>query len=419
MQIFYNVAIAFYAFFLELASFFNPKARLFTLGRRDILTQYARYFEQKRAPVWLHCASLGEFEQARPLIERIHREQPEQKILLTFFSPSGYEVRKDYELADWVLYLPLDRYETMQKLVQLVRPRLFVFVKYEFWANLIQALDKAQVPMICISAIFRKEQHFFKPYGKWARKKLQKIDYFFVQDKHSIDLLNQIQIKEASAVGDTRVDRVVEIAAQAKKFPIIESFCQNINQNTTSIWVLGSAWDSDIRLFAEAMEKADSQIKLIIAPHEITKTRIDFAVASFSNHKIGIYSELENKTTTTAFDVLIIDNIGMLASLYAVADAAFIGGAYEKGLHNTLEAAVYGIPMFFGNKNYKKFKEANELIAQGAALAIPQAQNLTPFLKSDAYPQLKIMGQKAANYVQAQKGATDKIISYCKTVGWL
>ena len=411
MRLLYSFFIQLYTFSIGLFAVLNEKAKLWIMGRKN-WKQNLNAINFKDYPVfWFHCASLGEFEQGRPLIEEI-KASGQYKILLTFFSPSGYELRKNYQHADWVFYLPADTIGNAHYFLEKVQPKAVFFIKYEFWFNYLNELKKRQVPTFLIAGIFRANQHFFKWYGSWAAKQLQAFDYFFVQNQTSLELLQTLGYKNAIIAGDTRFDRVLQIYAQRKSNTFIDSFVQD-----ALICVAGSTYLEDEKLLRISLQHCIAQginVKMIIAPHVIANQRILEIENLFGEKECIRFSQLNKAVTNKR--ILIIDNIGMLSSLYAYAQIAYIGGGLGKGIHNTLEAAVYGIPLLFGN-NYQKFDEAKALVESGAALVIQNEMELNKHLSSlfdDANLRLS-MGNKSSNYVQDQKGALLKIINELKS----
>lgn len=392
-----------------LVSPFNKKAQLWVRGRKNIFQDLENQLQllpiDNGQLIWFHCASLGEFEQGRPVIEAFRQRFPTYKILLTFFSPSGYEVRKNYTGADLIYYLPADTPTNARRFVALVKPTMAFFVKYEFWYYYLQTLHEAKIPVISISAIFRPNQLFFKSYGGFYRSLLAYFSHIFVQNQQSFNLLKGIDIQPISLAGDTRFDRVSQIVQAVRAFPIVQAF-----KNEHKILMVGSAWEEDFEvIFASPM----ATIKYIIAPHEIHEEQI-VAWQRQLKMKSVRYSEANDENLKDA-EVLIIDNVGMLSSLYQYAEFAWIGGAFGKGLHNILEAATFGMPLFFGNKNYQKFQEANDLIAAGSAFAVADVAEFEQiFLK---LLQNEALYLETANisraYVQAHIGATEKIINFC------
>lgn len=419
-KLLYNLSLTAYQFAIKLATPFQTKAALMQAGRKTSWQQLQIDFKQNTQPVaWFHCASLGEFEQARPLIEAFRLEFASYKILLTFFSPSGYEVRKHYAQADWVHYLPYDNQKNATHWFELVQPKLIFFVKYEFWHYYLQEAAQRQIPTLSFSAIFRPSQLFFKPYGSFYKEILHCFSHIFVQNKESFDLLQSIGLQQVSVAGDTRFDRVLQILAENKKFEFLTKF-----KNQQPLLLVGSAWADDMTVVAPVLANFSFPLKIVIAPHEISENNLLFIEkllaanqqAGKKTKKILRYSQIETTTNLVETDILLIDNIGMLAALYAKADFAFIGGAYKDGLHNILEAAVYGMPIFFGNKNYKKFQEAIDLLALGGAFLVKDS---TDFAKQFDLYYHNIAKRKAASsicaeYVKANRGGTQKILDYCK-----
>lgn len=411
MYFLYTTGIRIYVLIIRLAALFQLKARLWVKGRKniferiDLVLKDAKIDPAKQKIAWFHCASLGEFEQGRPVIEAYRQQFPEHKIFLTFFSPSGYEVRKAYTGADFIFYLPADTHRQARKFLSLVKPCVAIFVKYEFWFNYLNELKKSGVPTFVISANFRPTQHFFKWYGEWQRTALGKLDHIFVQNESSRELLSFIGINNVTVSGDTRFDRVIAIASQAKSFPVVEAFVQN-----APILVAGSTWPPDEDLIFRVMTRSEKKFKLILAPHETHQKRID-AIISRQGLKSVRYSEA-TESNLAAANVLVIDSIGMLSSLYHYATIAYIGGGFGVGIHNTLEAATFSKPVIFG-PNYHKFQEARELIDLGAAFSIKNEEELNSSVQ-------KLLGdtsiyisasQKAGEYVKASAGATRIIMN--------
>lgn len=359
--------------------------------------------------VWIHCASLGEFEQGRPIIERIRKEFPAYKILLTFFSPSGYEVRKNYTGADYVFYLPFDTPNNARKWVEVTNPALAIFVKYEFWYNYSEQLRRARIPLISASAIFREDQIFFRSSGSPLRKVLRNFNHIFVQNQSSAKLLQSINITNVTIAGDTRFDRVYEITSSKERIQTAEQF-----KGDEKVMVAGSCWPEDIEVLAPFI--TETPIKFIIAPHEITEeflTEIEKAIVG----KTIRFSKATDEAGLEDAKVLIIDNVGMLSKLYRYGEFAYIGGAFGKGLHNILEAACYGIPVFFGNKNYQKFNEAQELIMHGGAFEVNDFADLRGKYEMLNTPENFMLAcEVTRNYVLHNLGATDKILQYCRNV---
>lgn len=417
-RLLYDVFIRLMLLAYRLAATFNPKAKKWVDGRRRLFQELENQFVGNEKPVaWFHCASLGEFEQGRPVLEAFRHEFPAYKILLTFFSPSGYELRRDYAGADWVSYLPADTPANARRFVETVRPALVFWVKYEFWFHHLRELHQRQIPVVLFSAIFRPNQLFFGPWGRLHREMLRCFDRIFVQNDESVRLLNGIGI-EAERGGDTRCDRVAEIAASPKHFPLVERF-----KGHNQLFVVGSLWPDDWEVLKNGWkEQANfnpqtTNYKLLIAPHEINPAQIDRW-----REEAGVPSVRYSQATPEAVEaaeILWIDNVGMLASLYQYADFAFVGGAYGDGLHNILEAAVYGMPIFFGNKKYDKFQEAHDLLALGCAFAVADGAELARIfadLRANE-PRRRELASRAANYVRANLGATERVMAWARKRG--
>jgi len=391
---------------LHFLALFNAKMSLFVTGRKDVFLKLSRVLNTDQSKIWIHAASLGEFEQGKPLIEELKKTYPQHQIVLTFFSPSGYEVRKNYPLADVVTYLPLDTIKNAKKFVNFVDPSLAIFIKYEFWPNYLHQLKKAKISTVLISGIFREKQFFFKPQGFFMRKYLKGIQYFFVQDKTSKKLLNTIGVKNVTITGDTRFDSVKKIVDDNVKLPFMSEFKNN--QYTT---VAGSTWPKDEEdLIYYINEYAHSNEKFIIAPHNIHKEQIQKLKKSIDK-KVVLYSEMENKSLQH-YDVFVVDTIGILSKIYAYANVAYIGGGYTKsGVHNTLEAATYGLPIVIG-PNFKKFKEVKDLVALTGCISLNNKQDLVNTL-STFYQNKELREEKAKitkTYVTQNLGATQKIM---------
>lgn len=366
INIFYNITIQLYAFAIWLASFFNEKARKMIKGRHGLFEDLTNKFNANNSPIaWFHCASLGEFEQGRPVIEAFAVQYPDYKIVLTFFSPSGYEIRKNYDKAHIVSYLPFDTLQNANLFISIVNPKIVVFVKYEFWNNYLTILTQKKIPTLLISANFRENQIFFKPYGGFFRKILSKFNHIFVQNNYSEKLLQSIDYQDITIAGDTRFDRVYSLSKGSSQLEIIEQF-----KGKKILFVLGSAWKDDIEFLIPFFNDNSNDIQIVIAPHEIKAGEIINWQHSLMKKSVK-YSEISNKTVDISnVHILFIDNIGMLSNIYKYADFVWIGGAFGKGLHNILEAATYGKPIFFGNKNYTKFQEAVDLVNLGGAFPI-------------------------------------------------
>lgn len=403
MKLIYTFSIYLYLFAIHVASLFNTKATLWIDGRKNIFQKLKSQLPiQETGLIWFHCASLGEFEQGRPLIERIKQEFPETKILLTFFSPSGYEIRKNYSGADYIFYLPMDTPSAAKKFIGIVKPKIAIFVKYEFWFNYLNELKQQHVTTYLICGVFREDQYFFKSYGAWFRKQFTCFTHFYLQDETSKNLLENAGYKNATVTGDTRFDRVFEISKNVKQIDIVKQFVAD-----EKIIIAGSTWDEDIKIIS-GLDLHAYGFKLIIAPHEIDEPTIKSTIQQFNNSTIVRYSQANEQNIKTA-DVLIIDNIGMLSSLYQYGTIAFIGGGFGKGIHNILEAATFGLPTIFG-PNYTNFIEAKELIYLKGAFSISSTNELKQTIDLLNQPEnLKVASKSSGNYVLSRIGATDRI----------
>lgn len=376
MSLLYNLAIYLYFLVILAVSPFNSKAALWIKGRKNIFYKLKEKIGDDSNIAWFHCSSLGEFEQGRPVIEEFKRRYSSYRILLTFFSPSGYEIRKNYKIADYVFYLPSDTRRNARKFLKIVNPRVTFFVKYEFWRNYLNELKKNKMKVYIFSANFREGQLFFKPYGKWYKDVLLNFDHIFVLNENSSALLKSCGINNVTVSGDTRFDRVKSISENFTDLPLI-----NLFKDGKLIFIAGSTWEKDIKIISEYINSDENDLKFIIAPHEIKQSNISYIFQNI-NKKIIKYSEAD---TGNIIDkrVLVIDNIGMLSSLYRYADIAFVGGGFDNGIHNLLEAAVFGLPVIFGPNN-KKFIEAQDLIRLGAGFEIASIQDMKNII-SDYY----------------------------------
>ncbi len=398
---------------MRLAAFFHPKACQWVQGREYLLPRLLSDLPpliQGRPVAWFHAASLGEFEQGRPVMEAFRAHYPDYFIFLTFFSPSGYEVRKNYAVADFVTYLPIDTPAHARQLVGLLRPRVAFFIKYEFWYNYLRELRRSEVVILSFSAIFRPSQLFFKPYGKFYTKLLRYFDHILVQNEESARLLRSIGIDAVTVAGDTRFDRVQQIAEAARDLPEIAAFVQN-----QPCLVVGSAWEADRAVIVPALNALKLPLKAIVAPHEIHETELVLWEQMLAEKTLR-YSEYKasgfNFTKYKNARYLLIDNVGMLSSLYRYGQVAYIGGAFGAGLHNILEAATFGLPIFFGNKNYEKFQEAIDLTQQQGAWAIGSTaefrEKLEEILSNPAAQEKS--GAINRTYVKSRTGATNAVM---------
>jgi len=394
----------FYFFFIFIASLFNKKAKLWINGRKGIFERIEKKIQNDDSIIWFHCASLGEFEQGRPVIEKLGRYGG-HKILLTFFSPSGYEVRRNYSGADYVFYLPLDTTINARRFVNLINPSVVFFVKYEFWFNYIRELRGKNIPLFVISSNFRENQHFFKWYGAWFRKQLMGITHIFVQNKESLELLKRIGVEQVTVSGDTRFDRVADITKNVKYFPLIRKFCHG-----SDVFIAGSSWQPDEEIITKLINSEKTNFKFIIAPHLVDKPHIASLVDRIKKGHVVLYSEADEDNVMYS-KVLVIDSIGILSHVYRYGKIAYIGGGFGSGIHNILEAATFGMPVIFGPK-YHKFSEAIRLIkAKGAFSIRNEAEFMNIVMKLSNEPQyLKQTSVIARNFVQSNIGATDIIL---------
>ena len=405
----YSLIIHLYAFFIELISPFHKKARLMRLGQwktngilREKIDRNAKY-------IWFHASSLGEFEQGRPLIEKIKAEHPEYKILLTLFSPSGYEVRKNYGGADVVCYLPFDTPYRVKKFLDLSKPVMAIFIKYEFWDNYLSELKRRNIPVYIVSAIFRKEQLFFKWYGGMYRKVLSYFTHIFVQDDASRELLSKYGVTNVSVFGDTRFDRVQDVYKNTKQVPMVDLFVNNNRSDNQLTMVAGSSWQQDEEVYLNYFNE-HPELKLIIAPHEIHKDHLMHIESMLKRPSIRLSEATEKDIKGKS--CLIVDSFGLLSSIYRYGDLAYIGGGFGAGIHNVLEAAVYGIPVIFGPK-YQKFKEARDLLQVGGAFSITDEKTFESKMEelSTYRDLLEAAGAAAGDFVKSNIGATNRIIA--------
>ncbi|MDR0834198.1 MAG: 3-deoxy-D-manno-octulosonic acid transferase [Candidatus Symbiothrix sp.] len=410
----YNLVIFFYSLAVRLATFFNRKADLMIDGQKQTFDLLKQKIDPKKKYIWFHAASLGEFEQGRPLIEKIKKQRPRTKILLTFFSPSGYEVRKNYPQADVICYLPFDTHKNVQQFLELVPLEMAIFIKYEFWKNYLDALKQRNIPTYIISAFFTPRQMFFKWYGATYRNILSNYTELFVQDANSKELLVANGINRVIVSGDTRFDRVHEIFQQKKQLPLIEKMLHVSRHQKDIALVAGSTWGKDEDLIIPYFNQ-NPDMKLIIAPHEIGAERIQQIIDQLDRPYLR-YSELTETNAGTA-DCVIIDCFGLLSSIYRYGEIAYIGGGFGHGIHNVLEAAVYAIPVLWGPKYYA-FREAENLILDGGGESITGAEAFTN--RMDALLLMpewrKEMGKKAGQFIAKNLGATNTIYSKIFTV---
>lgn len=399
---FYNIIIAIYASLVRLASLWNPKAKQWSVGRKDIFERMRHAITGEKV-VWVHAASLGEFEQGRPIIERIKEEHPEYKILLTFFSPSGYEIRKEYKGADYIFYLPADTMSNVRKFLDIVKPEIAIFVKYEFWLNMLAELRRRKVRTFVVSAIFRRNSIFFRPYGAMWCRALETFETMFVQDENSKKLLAELGFDNVVVAGDTRFDRVARIASSAKRVAVVEEF-----KGEKPLFVAGSTWGPDEELLLQLVND-NPDIKFVIAPHEMEEARIRHILDSVKGGAVR-YTQLEGVSLEEK-QVLVLDTIGILSSVYGSAKWSYIGGGFGVGIHNTLEAATFALPIAFG-PNYLKFKEAVDMVSLGVATSVTSYEELKQWFEPlrDDTTLLADVSRAAKEYTSKHQGATEAIV---------
>ncbi|QEM08123.1 3-deoxy-D-manno-octulosonic acid transferase [Mucilaginibacter rubeus] len=414
MMLLYNIGIKLYSLFIRFAALFNNKAKLWVAGRKNPV------FVRIESSIWFHFASLGEFEQGRPILEAMRNLHPKKKIVVTFFSPSGYEIRKNTPLADYVYYLPLDTARNARRFIDAINPEIVIFTKYEYWFHFFNEANKRNIPLYIVSGIFRLTQVFFKWYGGFNRRILSLVSHFFLQDEASVQLLKGIGITNTSVSGDTRFDRVWANAQNPKVLPLIQQF-----KNGHKLFIAGSTWPQDENILTKLVSQYPDW-KFIFAPHEIPEEKINNLIELLPQGKAITFSQLRTEAeglksgdfinqslTSNNLQSLVIDNIGMLSSLYAYADVAYIGGGFGVGIHNTLEAAAFGLPVIFG-PNYQKFNEARELIAIKAGFSISNETELKDIVDTLVNDEAfyNITRKKVFNYVKENVGATDMIMKY-------
>ena len=400
----YSFVICIYLMVVKLVSLFNAKARLMVRGHAQVFRMLRERIKPGERYLWFHAASLGEFEQGRPLMERIRREYPEYKILLTFFSPSGYEVRKNYAGADIICYLPFDTPRNVRRFLELAHPCMAFFIKYEFWQNYLKGLQRRDIPVYSVSSIFRRNQVFFRWYGGKYYKVLTRFTHLFVQNEVSKDLLATLGIHNVTVVGDTRFDRVIEIFRQAKQLPLVEAFKGQCRR----VMVAGSSWQPDEDIFIPYFN-AHPEMKLIIAPHVIGEDHLKEITGKLKRPYVR-YTQTTEEEAAKA-DCLIVDCFGLLSSIYRYGEVAYVGGGFGVGIHNVLEAAVYGVPVLFGPNNHR-FQEARQLLDAGGGIEVTDEASfrtkMDKLLTDETY--LSDCGHRAGTYVHGHAGASDKIL---------
>lgn len=399
--LFYNTLIFLSRLLLPLASIASPKVKLFYRGRKGLIKDLKQSVSKSSSPkIWVHCSSVGEFEQSLPVIELLKKSHADWEVVVTFFSPSGYEAVNN-SLIDYKYYLPLDSPSNAKGFIEAVHPKLAIFIKYEFWYNFLKELKRREIPTFSVSSIFRPTQVFFKSIGGWNRRMLKAFDHFMVQDKSSLELLKSIGLKNASITGDTRFDRVLKIKEDTTRFPEIESFCAN-----KKVFIVGSLRPEDDEVVFKFVND-HPELTFIIAPHEITErhmSKIELAINGCVRHSRMSEADYSKK-------VLIIDSIGKLSRLYRLADFVYVGGGFSDGIHNILEPAVYNIPVFFGNEHYLKYKEAVDLASIGGAFPIESAAQLSEkLIKLEDKTVLAEVKANIEKYVNSNRGAAQKVV---------
>lgn len=408
----YNLLVYISWFHLRIVALFHKKINLFVKGRKNTFSILGQKLKKEDKVIWMHVASLGEFEQGLPIIEKLKAEYPSYKILVTFFSPSGYEVKKNTKSADIVCYIPIDTLKNARQFMSTVNPELAIFVKYEIWPNFLRELKQRNIPTILVSAIFKKNQIYFNPLGGFMRKALRTFEHIFVQDEKSKKLLESIHIENTTISGDTRFDRVAQILERDNENEIIQNF-----KKDQICLVAGSTWPEDEKILVPSINNSNRPLKWVIAPHNIKGEHIEKLKKSVTK-KTALYSELEQGRIPD-FDVLIVDNIGLLTEIYSYADLAYVGGGFATGLHNTLEPAVFGIPVIIG-PNYHGFKEAEDLVAKNGIHAVKGYDDfeelLGAFLDQKPRNLLQETGEINASYVTENKGASIQIAVHIRTL---
>jgi 3-deoxy-D-manno-octulosonic-acid transferase len=411
VYILYNLAIYITSPFLHIIAFFNTKVNLFINGRKNVFTELQKHITDKDSTIWIHAASLGEFEQGLPIVEKLKAEYPSYKIVISFFSPSGYEVIKHSTKADLVTYLPLDTTNNAKKFIKFLQPKIVIFIKYEIWPNMLKELNRRGIPILLISAIFKSDQIYFKWYGGFMRNALQKFSHFFIQDSESVKLLNSIGIANTTISGDTRFDRVSEILQQNNSLEFMDRLTQNY-----PCFVMGSTWPEDEEILVDYINASSHEMKYVIAPHKIIPKDIERLRQSINKNNVLLSDTSENLLADT--QVLIVDTIGLLTKIYSYAHIAYVGGAFLKGgLHNTLEPAVFGIPVIIG-PNYEGFKEAEELVKLNGIFPVRDKAEFTKLadkLILDSNFRLTA-GDINVSYINKNKGASIQVMNHIRTL---
>ena len=414
MYLLYNLLITLGQGILPIAALFSPKLRLFVKGQKEVFKTLSSELNPTKKTIWMHAASLGEYEQGVPVLEEIRQCYPEHQIVLSFFSPSGYEVRKNTPLADTVVYLPIDSLRNAMQFIKVLKPSLAIFVKYEVWPNYMTALQLAEIPSLLISAVFRPSQIYFKWYGGLMRNSLHKFSHIFVQDSGSLKLIKDSGYEHVSLAGDSRFDRVSRLSKHLESLPKEIQEILTAFTSSKPLFVGGSVWPEDVRVLGAALEKTAHSIKFVLAPHKVDKASVETLLKMLPiklQNQIVWLSKTKPQQASKA-SVLVLDSMGILNQIYPLAQMAYIGGGFKTGLHNTLEAAVYGIPLAIGPK-YRKFKEAKDLVALRGIQVINTTENAAHFLELALDKQhIQQIKQIQQDYISKEIGACDKIMSY-------
>lgn len=410
MRFIYHILIDIVWFGLHVVALFNAKIKLFVRGRKQTFSILEDKLHPTDKTIWMHVASLGEFEQGLPILERLRAQYPNHKLVLSFFSPSGYEVKKNTTAADVVVYLPMDSLSNAKRFLKLVHPELAIFVKYEVWPNYLHQLKKSNTPTILISAIFSKRQIYFKRYGGFMRKSLQKFDAYFVQDDDSKKLLDSIGITKVQVGGDTRLDRVSEILERNNRLDFMDRF-----KNNQLCLVAGSTWPEDESILIDYINRTEERLKFVIAPHQIKPAHVAKITAALQKPSI-CYSALGDQNLKE-IDVMIIDTIGLLTKIYSYANIAYVGGGFATGLHNTMEPAVFGVPIIIGPQ-FEGFKEAEDLVREGGIVPVSSKDSFSNLMNDFlTHPTtLQSKGKINSDYINSNKGASDLIMKYISKV---
>ncbi|WP_313790101.1 3-deoxy-D-manno-octulosonic acid transferase [Flagellimonas lutimaris] len=410
LRFLYNILINIAWVGLKVVALFNAKIKLFVKGRKNSFPILKEKIASNSKSIWVHVASLGEFEQGLPILERLRTKYPEHKLVLSFFSPSGYEVKKNTTVADVVVYLPMDSNSKVKRFLNLINPELAIFVKYEVWPNYLYHLKKRKIPTILVSAIFSKRQIYFKSYGRFMRKSLDTFSHFFVQDEKSKKLLESIGFNNATIGGDTRLDRVSEILKRNNQLDFMNRF-----KNNQLCLVAGSTWPEDEELLINHINNTKEKMKFVIAPHEIKPAHIEKITSALQKRTI-LYSEIGSQNLKE-FDILVVDTIGLLTKIYSYANIAYVGGGFATGLHNTMEPAVFGIPIIIGPQ-FEGFKEAKDLVKEGGIIPISSQGSFNNLMSEllDNPVSIKNIGEINSNYINSNRGAANLIMQHISKI---